>query len=131
LGRGLRLHEDYLKLADEEFSAASYLFEGGYLREAASRAYFSMFHAAKALLYLREKYPKTHAGVISKFGEEFVKSGEIEKVYGEMLAQAETLRAKADYDIEREITEVEVEDVLDSCEKFLEKVSEVAKELAK
>ncbi len=125
------MHEKYLDLAREEFNAANYLFKGSYLREAASRAYFSMFHAAKALLYLRDNYPKTHAGVISQFGKEFVKTGEMDKTFGEMLSLSETLRAKADYDVEREITEEEVEEILDACEKFLEKVDEVVKGMKK
>ncbi len=119
------LFKGYLDLAYEEFEAASYLHKGGFLRESASRAYYSMHHAAKALLDLRDKHPKTHAGVISQFGEEFVKTGYVEKIYGEMLSQAETLRAKADYDIGRKITEEEVEEVLNSCKDFLEKISKI------
>ncbi len=125
------MHEKYLELAEEEFNAARYLFDGGYLRGAASRAYFSMFHGTKALLYLKDNYPKTYAGVISQFGKEFVKSGEIDKTFGEMLARAETLRSKADYDVEREITKEEVEDILDACKKFLGKIDEVIRELEK
>ena len=41
--------------------------------EAISEAYYAMFHAAKALLALRGIHPKTHAGVVSQFGLQFVK----------------------------------------------------------
>jgi uncharacterized protein len=125
------LLDKYIELAEEEYNAAAYLYEGGFLREAASRTYYSMFHAAKALLYLKKNYPKTHAGVISQFGKEFITTGYIEKVFGETLSQAETLRSKADYDIERQITKEEVEDVLESCERFLDKVRDMIKTTGK
>ena len=118
-----------MERAHEEFNAAKYLFKGGYLREAASRAYYSMFHATKALLYLKNNFPRTHRGVISQFGKEFIKSGDLDKIYGEMLTRAEMLRVKADYDIERMIVEEEVEDVLVSCEQFLNKIDEIIMKL--
>ena len=43
--------------------------------EAISEAYYAMFHAAKALLALRGIHPKTHAGVVSQFGLQFVTEG--------------------------------------------------------
>lgn len=60
-----------------------------------------------------------------------MKSGEIDKVYSDMLARAETLRAKADYDVERQITEEEVKKVLEESEKFLIKVGEVIQKMDK
>ena len=38
-----------------------------------------MFHATQALLLIKEIYPKSHKGVIQKFGEKYVKSGLLEK----------------------------------------------------
>jgi len=45
-----------------------------------------MFHAAKALLALKSVYPKTHAGVVSQFGLQFVNAGLIEELYAKSLA---------------------------------------------
>ena len=58
--------------------------------EAISEAYYAMFHAAKALLALRGIYPKTHAGVVSQFGLQFVTEGLIEELYAKSLVKAET-----------------------------------------
>ena len=62
------------------------LFNKNFYRESISRAYYSMFHATQALLLIKEIYPKSHKGVIQKFGEEFVKSGILEKKMGYILA---------------------------------------------
>lgn len=61
--------------------------------------------------------------------EEFVKSGVLEKKMGHILAQAETMRLKADYDVGVKITREECEEILDNCEFFISKVKEVIKEL--
>ena len=122
-------YKDYLDQAVEEFEAANLLFEEEYLREAVSRAYYSMFHASQALLFIKKVYPKSHKGVIQKFGEEFVKSGLLEKKMGYILAQAETMRLKADYDVGLKITKEECEEILDNCEYFISKVKEMITEL--
>jgi len=122
-------YKEYLDQAIEEFNAANLLFEEEYFREAVSRAYYSMFHASQALLLIKEVYPKSHKGVIQKFGEEFVKSGLLEKKMGHILAQAETMRLKADYDVGVKITKEECEEILDSCEFFILKVKEMINEL--
>ena len=88
-----------------------------------------MFHATQALLFIKKIYPKSHKGVIQKFGEEFVKSGALEKKMGYILSQAETMRLKADYDVGVKITEEECEEILENCEFFIKKIKDTIKEL--
>lgn len=57
-------YKEYLDQADEELLAAQLLYEKKFYREAVSRAYYSMFHAAQSLLILKEIYPKSHKGVL-------------------------------------------------------------------
>ena len=122
-------YKEYLDQALEELEAANLLFERKYYREAVSRAYYSMFHAVQALLILKEIYPKSHKGVIQKFGEEFVKPGLLEKKRGYILSQAETMRLKADYDVGVKISKDECEEILDNCEFFISKVKETIDEI--
>ena len=61
-----------MERAEEKLRAANLLLENNMFSEAISEAYYAMFHAAKALLALRGIYPKTHAGVVSQFGLQFV-----------------------------------------------------------
>jgi len=122
-------YKEYLDQAEEELNASYVLFEKEFYREAISRAYYSMFHATQALLILKEIYPKSHKGVIQKFGEEFVKSGLLEKKMGYILSQAETMRLKADYDVGVKITKEECEEILYNCEFFIKKVKDTIKEI--
>lgn len=122
-------YKEYLDQAEEEFNAANLLFGKGFYREAISRAYYSMFHAAQALLVIKKVYPKSHKGVIQKFGEEFVKPGLLERRMGHILSQAESMRLKADYDVGVKIDKEECEEILENCEFFISQIKETIKEL--
>ena len=122
-------YKEYLDQAEEELNASYLLFEKGFYRESISRAYYSMFHAAQSLLVIKEAYPKSHKGVIQKFGEEFVKSGILESKMGHVLSQTESMRLKADYDVGVKINREECEEILDNCKFFIKKVKDTIKEL--
>mgnify|MGYP001134310051 CR=1 FL=1 len=97
--------------------------------EAISESYYAMFHAAKSLLALKSVYPKTHAGVVSQFGLQFVNKGFIEELYAKSLAKAQTRREKADYDIYYEPSEEETESALEDAKKFYERIKRAVEEL--
>jgi len=123
------LHEKYIENAEEKLGAAKYLFEGGFYNDAASRAYYSMFYAARALLSTKKIYPKKHKGVILKFGLEFVKEGFVKAVYGHTLTHAKDRREVADYAIESRISEEEAESIVEDAERFLERIKRAVDEM--
>ncbi len=125
----MREHEKHLAKAGEELEVASYLLEGDYHTAAASKAYYSMYHAAKALLSMKQIYPRSHGGVISQFGLEFVKKGFIEESHGHALAHAKDRREIADYDIEKEISKESAEETVRDAERFLERIKKAVIEI--
>ena len=58
-----------LERAEKALKSAKLLQENGEHEDAASRAYYAMFHAARALLFNKGISAKTHRGTISIFGE--------------------------------------------------------------
>ncbi len=64
---------------------------------AASRAYHPMFHAATALLRLRQMAFSRHNAVIAAFGREFVVTGLFAREHHKALIEAFELRQLADY----------------------------------
>lgn len=60
--------EILIQNAHEKLEAAKYLYRKGFYGDAVSRAYYSMFFAAKTLLSIRNIYPKTHRGLVSQSG---------------------------------------------------------------
>jgi len=116
-----------VEVAEEELSSAYLLFENKKYRDAISRAYYSMFHAARALLLMKDVIPRKHSGVVSMFGLHFVKEGIVDEVYGKALTKAFELRTKADYNVFYSPSREEAEEILEDAEKFLEKAKEILK----
>jgi len=114
--------ELHLKLAEEELSSAFLLLENNKLRDAISRAYYSMFHAAKALLLTNDISPRKHSGVVKMFGLHFVTEGFVEEAYAKALNRAFVLRSKADYDVYYQPTKEEARETVESAEVFLERI---------
>ena len=118
-----------IERAKRRLEAAYYLFEEGFFEDAVSRAYYCMYFAAKALLLKRDITVKTHRGLLTKFGLEFVNEGVVEEYYGRALRIAEELREEADYSISREIRKEEAELIVKDAEKFLVRIKEAIEAL--
>ncbi len=114
--------EKFLERAYDALEASKILLEKGKYNAAISQAYFSMYYAAKALLSTRRLYPKTHKGVVAKFGLEFVKKGYVEEVYGAALAKAFNQREKVDYDIYYSASMEEAKSAIEEAERFVERI---------
>ena len=86
-----------------------------------------MYYATKALLRTRGIFTKTHKGLISKFGLEFVKNGEIGEEYASMISTVEERRERADYDVYYDPTRYEAEKIIADAKRFLERIEEAIK----
>jgi uncharacterized protein (UPF0332 family) len=75
------------------------LLKSDYYDDAVSRAYYSMYFAATALLLAKNIQVKTHRGLVARFGQEFVEKGLVERDFGRILRIALELRSEADYSI--------------------------------
>lgn len=79
-----------------------------------------MFYAAEAMLIGRGLSFSTHSGVLSAFGKQFVRSGEVSKEFHQALITAEQARIQGDYDIDEEFSEADAIRQLEKAELFLE-----------
>jgi len=91
-----------MEMAEKSCFAANELLKMGYLNDAASRAYYSMFYAAQALLLasdapIKATIGKTHGGLINAFSEHIVNKGIVSKDIGKLLSIAHKNRLLADY----------------------------------
>ena len=80
----------------------------GYWILAVNRLYYTLFYMSNALLLDKGMFAKTHAGVIAKISEHFVKSNFLTKEEGRVLGALQTMRCKGDYDDFVEWTESDV-----------------------
>ena len=80
--------------AHERLDSACILYENQKFADSVSRAYYSMFSAARALLVLKDIHPRTHRGLISQFSLEIVKKEKFPRELFEILTRAQEDREK-------------------------------------
>ena len=86
-----------LNMAKEKLHAASILLECRSYKDSVSRSYYAMFTTVRAVLALDGVDFKKHAGVISYFQKEYIKTGIFDKMYSKYLSQAFQIRNNTDY----------------------------------
>ena len=93
-------------------------------RVAINRCYHAYFYLIRSLLLEKNIHSKTHSGLISEFGKIFIKTGIIPKEFSNNLAFLFDQRQTADYDLDEEIDNEEVDKALQMVEEFINFVKE-------
>jgi len=89
-----------------------------------SRTYYAMFLITEALLLTKNLAPKSHSGLISLFGEHFVKTNIFSKEMGRQLNRAYDKRLIGDYGTSIIINKNEAQGLLDIGQNFVENIAE-------
>jgi len=87
-----------------------------------SRCYYAMFFMAEAVLLTKNLSASSHKGVISLFGEHFVKTKIFERNLGKALNDAYDKRLVGDYGVGFTVTELEAKDLLETAQNFVKKL---------
>ena len=113
-----------LQKAKESLEAAELLKREGYTGFSASRAYYSMFYVAEALLFSKKLSFSSHSAVIAAFGKEFVKTGMIDAKFHRYLIDAQDLRNVGDYGVGKKITYEQAQEILQWAREFISSTEE-------
>jgi uncharacterized protein (UPF0332 family) len=111
--------EALLSKARETLRAAKLLATNSLLDSAASRAYYTMFYLAGALLGKGLSFAK-HGSLLAAFGQHLVKTGEVEAKFHRYLINAQDNRIEGDYSAQSSLTQIQVETMTAEAEEFLE-----------
>jgi uncharacterized protein (UPF0332 family) len=118
----LREIESLIKRAAKYLKTAESLLKEGDYESSVSRTYYAMFYCAQAALLTISLSFSSHAGVISAFGEHFVKTGLFPKKMSKELNRAFEKRQISDYSHTFTISEEESSQMLANGREFLEEV---------
>ncbi len=119
------MSKDLKNLAEEYFESAKEVLALNRIRLAVDAAYNAAELAAKALiLFKQDDLPGSHGGMVSLFGQLYVKTGELEKVIGRSLNTALKVRNSARYKPDALLVKEEARDVLDLAERLIKIASE-------
>jgi len=112
--------EKFLRTAEQTLGIEDY-------DSCVSRCYYAMFFMAEAALLTKSLTASSHKGVISLFGEHFVKTKILERNLGKALNDAYDKRLVGDYGVGFTVTEQQAKDLLKTAQDFVRKLKNYLK----
>jgi uncharacterized protein (UPF0332 family) len=112
--------QQLLQKAKESLKASRILLDNQLPDFSTTRAYYTMFYIAQAILLKENLTFSSHAGVISALGREFTKTQRIPIEYHRYLIDAQEKRTSADYNLNPNITIQEAQDLIKKAEEMLD-----------
>ena len=113
-----------LEHADECISAAKSLLESENYKSAANRAYYTVFHAMRAVLAFDKIDMKHHSGIIAEFRRLYIKTGIFDAELSKIISVLSDSRNDSDYDDFFIVSKEEVAEQIKDAELFLAKIKE-------
>ena len=86
-----------IEQAKENLEEGEALFAINKFKGANNRAYYSIFHAIKAILALEQTDFKKHSSVIAYFNKEYISKNVFPRELGKRVNEARFFREKSDY----------------------------------
>ena len=118
---------DFIEKAEKFLSTAENALNTGDYDSCVSRCYYAMFFMAEAALLTKSLTASSHKGVISLFGEHFVKAKILERNLGKALNDAYDKRLVGDYGVGFTVTEQQAKDLLKTAQDFVQKLKSYLK----
>jgi uncharacterized protein (UPF0332 family) len=113
-----------LEKSFDDLDTAQIVFNAGKYDASANRAYYSVYHAIRAVLALDDIERKKHSGNISYFREHYIATNIFDKMYSEIIKFLETLRNEADYDDMKSINAEDARDAIEKAKSFYSAVKD-------
>lgn len=108
--------------AKEKLEAAEILLNAGKYKDSIGRSYYAIFSAVRAILALDHVDFSKHAGVISYFQKEYIKTKKFDIKYSKYLQTAFQIRNVCDYDDFYIASKQDAEIQIEHAKEFLEAV---------
>ncbi len=117
-----------IKKAEKFLQTAELVLEHGDFDTCVSRCYYAMYYLVEAVLLTEEIKTSSHKGVISSFGQFFIKTGVFDRELGKAINEAYDKRLYGDYSIGFAITKTKAEKQLKVAKEFVAELKEFLKE---
>jgi len=114
--------KDLMEKAEKFLITAENALNIGDYDSCVSRSYYAMFYMSEAALLTKNLIASSHKGVISLFGEHFIKTGVFDREMGKALNDAYDKRLVGDYGIGFFINEKNARDLLESAQSFVKEL---------
>ena len=111
-----------LEKAEAVLKTAKRLLDDEDYASANNRAYYSIFHAKRAVIALDREDYKKHSAVIARFSEKYLKTDVLPREYGKLVSNASRIRNRSDYQDFYICSIDDTRALVTGAEKFLESV---------
>ena len=108
----------YIQKAKESLRAAEFLRDMQSYEIAVSRAYYTMFYCASALLLDKGLRFRKHSALISAFGKHLANTGEVPAEFHRYLIHAYDERSLADYVTDQELSAADAQRTIERAREF-------------
>ena len=116
-----------IQRAKRYLKSAELLIKEGDYESSVSRTYYAMFYSVEAILLTKGLSFSSPKGVISAFGEHFIKTEIFPKEMGRELNRAFEKRQIGDYEYKFVISMEEAKEILENGKEFIEKIIQYLK----
>ena len=116
------LSESRLEKAQQMLVSAKLLLEHGDYASACNRAYYSVFHAMRALMALDGVDEHKHSHLIAEFRKRYIKTGLLERSLSDIVGSAFEVRNSSDYEDFWIISKTDAIEQADNAEVFLKAI---------
>jgi uncharacterized protein (UPF0332 family) len=110
--------------AERALKSARLLLDNEDFEATVSRTYYAMFYIVEAILLTKNLKFKSHRGVISAFGQHFIKTEIFPKELSKQLRNAMDKRYEGDYEYITKISKDEAKKLLDTGKSFVNRLIE-------
>lgn len=113
-----------LERAKQDLSDAEFSYKNNRFLNANNRAYYSIFHAIRAVLALEKKDFKRHKDVLAYFNQYYIKTEIFPKMISKKISEASKVREDSDYDDEFEPSVEETKFQIETARELINLVEE-------
>lgn len=121
--------DSLMERANKYLTSAKLLFDGQDYESCVSRVYYAMFYSVQAVLFTKQESFSSHKGVLSGFGQHFVKTGIFPREMSKQLNRAFEKRQLGDYSTIFAIEKEEAKELLENGHSFVKDIFRYLKQL--
>ena len=111
-----------LEKSERTFDDVLFCTNEGRWETAANRLYYALFHAMSALLICDGHHVKSHRGILSMFGEHYVKTEIFSRKDGSLLSELVIMRDNADYNCFYDVDEEKIKPYIEPTQQLIETI---------
>lgn len=124
----INLAKQRMEKSEEMLTDAEKLLESESYKSCNNRAYYSIFHAIRAVLALDGVEFKRHSGNIQYFQREYIKTGIFSSDDSDIIMSASEIRNSSDYDDFYVVSKATTEELVKEARVFIKKVKDYLSE---